>query len=378
MNLDGNNLNRYSVISQKPEIINFVQELIGDADLFTHSEITRVVFAVSTVVFIDVSGISEEDFGIIRQFATKILLISPIKGGSPLTNLNIKGMKFLIPYPCSKEIAKTYLNNFLYMINKTYGNEINNAETKVYSKEIEQLSEVLGVSAVANDIKQKMVECAKTDYPVLLLGETGSGKTTSAQIIHKISKRKNEPFMHINISTIGDTLADSVLFGAEQGAYTDAQKKEGLFKQASGGTLFIDEIGTASLSMQAKFLTIMDTGQFYSVGSAVPQKVDVRLLFATNENLKQKVAEGTFRKDLYYRMMGNFIYFASLRERKEDIPVIAARIAKENGKTLSENSIRKISEYDWPGNIRQLIFTIARACSKDKQIIEPDDIEFEI
>lgn len=227
-------------------------------------------------------------------------------------------------------------------------------------------------------VKKAIVSASQNDMPVLLLGETGTGKSTAARIIHDLSKRKIKPYVHINSSNVDDTFAETELFGSEKGAYTDAQKRDGKFKTADGGTLFIDEIGNASKRIQGKLLTILDTGNYYSVGSDVLKKTDVRLICATNADLKLKIMKGEFRKDLLYRIAGYVIYLPTLRERKKDIGLIAKYIAGKSGKTISELAVKKLESFSWPGNIRQLQFCLERACRTQKSEIDIQDIKFDV
>lgn len=235
----------------------------------------------------------------------------------------------------------------------------------------------LGESKVMYNLRKKIRKIAEADVPVLLLGETGTGKSTCAGIIHRLSKRSKYEMKSLNISTIDEAVACSTFFGTTLGAFTDALDKKGLFTLADKGTLFLDEIGIASTAVQSMLLTVVETGMFRKVGSETFEKSNVRLLFATNADLGEMVKNGSFRKDFFCRICGNVINFPTLRSRKEDIPYIINNYIKRKGKIFSDNAFNKLIEYNWPGNIRELHQCIDRALLySSKDIIEADDIDF--
>jgi transcriptional regulator with GAF, ATPase, and Fis domain len=210
---------------------------------------------------------------------------------------------------------------------------------------------------------------AKTNIPVLLLGETGSGKELVARYIHENSERLSKAFIRINCAAIAPGIIDSELFGHEKGAFTGAVKsRKGCFEMAHEGTLFMDEVGELSLDAQARLLRVLNDGFISRVGSEKNIKVDVRILAATHRNLKEMVRAGSFREDLYYRIVSFPISIPSLRERKEDIAELAKHyIAQSSLKfnikvpILDDKSLLKLTSYDWPGNIREFIAVIERA-----------------
>ncbi|MBR1638142.1 MAG: sigma-54-dependent Fis family transcriptional regulator [Treponema sp.] len=234
-----------------------------------------------------------------------------------------------------------------------------------------------GKSKLMRNVRAKIERASKLDGPVLLLGETGTGKSTAAELIHKLSVRREKPFASKNVSTISDTLACSTLFGTECGAYTDAVKKEGLFKTADGGTLFLDEVGMASLSLQAMLLTALESGVIQKVGSEKSERVDVRVIFATNASLVDMINTGLFRTDLYFRISDIVIQIPPLRERREDLRYMASEYAQKNGKMLSEDAFNMIEEYYWPGNIRELNQCLGRAFRNcPKELVSSDYLDF--
>jgi len=227
---------------------------------------------------------------------------------------------------------------------------------------------------------------APSSSTVLILGESGTGKEVLAKYIHFCSKRQG-PFVAINCAAIPEDLLEAELFGYEKGAFTGAVKsKPGKFEVANKGTLFLDEIGDLSPKLQAKLLRVLQEKQVERLGGNTPIKVDTRIIAATNKDLEKEVKEGRFREDLFFRL--NVIPFKlpPLRERKEDIPLLAQffvkKICKREGieeKKLSEEALKLLKDYDWPGNIRELENFIERlVVLTDKDIIEPEDLSIDI
>jgi transcriptional regulator with PAS, ATPase and Fis domain len=222
---------------------------------------------------------------------------------------------------------------------------------------------------------------------VLIQGESGTGKELAANAIHFNSKRSGRPLMKINCSAIPDTLLESELFGYEKGAFTDAKNtKKGLFELADGGTVFLDEIGDMKPFLQSKILRVLENQTFMRVGGEREIKVDVRIIAATNRDLEVLVKEGFFRKDLYYRLKVMVVEMPPLRERVEDILLLANLFIEENNKEYNKN-IKGFSgegkslliQYPWPGNIRELKNVIERAMIlTDQEYLTPKQLPFEL
>lgn len=244
---------------------------------------------------------------------------------------------------------------------------------------VHQNLDFVGKSKKSIEVKRKIEKIAKSDLPVLILGESGSGKTLVARLIHELSIRSMRRFFDENISAIPEHIAESELFGSVEGAFTDARNRAGYFEMADGGTLFLDEIGDASVNIQKKLLKVIETGEFRKVGSPETSKSDVRLVFATNSDLREKIKMGEFRADLFYRMANLVIEIPPLRERKDDIPELCERyLSKKNYfKCFSDSALDELCTFDWPGNVRQLHNTIERAVfnSDDSGLILPEHIE---
>ena len=236
--------------------------------------------------------------------------------------------------------------------------------------------QMMGRSEAMSQLYRIIARVVDNDLTVMITGESGTGKELVARAIHELGKRATRPFMAINMAAIPRELVESELFGHEKGAFTGAVvRKAGLFEQARGGTLFLDEIGDMPVEAQSKLLRVLQQGEFTAVGSAKLQKAEVRIICATHRDLLEKVALGAFREDLYYRLNVVPIRVPSLRERKEDIPEIAAHLmarASARGladRKLSEDAMRALMEYNWPGNVRELENTLYRlmalAASRD-------------
>ena len=245
-------------------------------------------------------------------------------------------------------------------------------ETEYLKEELKtllNLDEIIGESKPMLRVLQDVAQVADTDATVLILGETGTGKELIARAIHSASRRRDKPLIKVNCAAIPATLMESEFFGHEQGAFTGATKKrEGRFALADGGTIFLDEVGELPLDLQVKLLRVLQEGEFEPVGSSHTKKVDVRVIAATNRDLHKAVQNGNFREDLYYRLNVFPVEVPPLREREDDIVLIAStlaqRFAQRMGRTiqpLSDRDIRRLKSYSWPGNVRELQNVIERA-----------------
>jgi len=224
---------------------------------------------------------------------------------------------------------------------------------------------------------------ARTDAPGRIAGGSGTGKELIAKAVHEYSRRRSRELMTLNCGAIPENLLESELFGHEKGSFTGAiARRAGRFEQADGGTLFLDEIGDMPLSIQVKLLRVLQDGTYSRVGSNEMLSADVRIIAATHKNLAAEVGAGRFREDLYYRLNVVELRIPALRERPEDIPVLAEfflqRITRKNGMArihLSAEAVAALQAHHWPGNVRELENTIARACAlASSSILLPDDI----
>jgi DNA-binding NtrC family response regulator len=300
-------------------------------------------------------------------------------------NLAVKAMKsgaadFLIKPWNSDQLVTAIRNGIALRKIKTEGKKTTrqgngNQGPSVYP-------EIIGRSAAMNHLKEIIYTVAPTDASILITGENGTGKELVAWALHTKSKRRHDPFVHVDLGAIPETLFEAELFGHTRGAFTDAkEERAGRFEAASGGTLFMDEIGNLTLPLQAKILTAIQKREVIRLGSNKALPVNVRLITATNMPLYQMADSLEFRQDLLYRINTVELVVPPLRERKEDIGLIADYYIKifseqysKPGIEIREDAIQKLIEYHWPGNIRELAHAIERAVILCRgSILTPDD-----
>jgi DNA-binding NtrC family response regulator len=251
---------------------------------------------------------------------------------------------------------------------------------KTHLKRQTEEQQLIGESPVMRDLMATVKKVARTDYAVLIAGESGVGKELIANALHRESDRTDGPFVPLNCGAIPESMIESELFGYEKGAFTGAcMRKLGLLELASNGTLFLDEIGDMSPSMQVKLLRVIETARFFRLGGTRELNVNVRIISATNKDLKAELARGSFRSDLYYRIAGVTVQVPPLRERKEDIPRIVehckSRTQAFKHKQFSDESMKMLSGYAWPGNVRELRNVVQRALLLSKaDMIVPEDL----
>ncbi len=229
--------------------------------------------------------------------------------------------------------------------------------------------ELIGRTPAMLQVFKTIGRVATTDEPVLIVGESGTGKELVANAIHRSSRRADNPFVKVNSAALSPTLLESELFGHERGAFTGAvAQRTGRFEQANTGTLFLDEIGDMDVDLQAKLLRVLQTGQFERVGGDRTIETDVRIISATNRDLAARIAEGSFREDLFYRLNVVNIRLPPLTERREDIPLIAEHIVQRLSRkydwpqlALSPEAVARLAASSWPGNVRELQNALARA-----------------
>lgn len=275
------------------------------------------------------------------------------------------------------------LNRLLLTVRNALDKSTLQTETKRLKKKINKAFDIVGDSAAITDIKQTIEKVAPTDARVLITGENGTGKELVAKWLHDKSARAGGPLVEVNCAAIPSELIESELFGHEKGSFTSAHKqRSGKFEQATGGTLFLDEIGDMSLSAQAKVLRALQESQITRVGGDKKIKVDVRVLAATNKDLKKEIEEGNFREDLYHRLSVMIIQVPALRDRKDDIPLLVDhfmnQISNEYGtapKAMSEGAINQLKEYSWTGNIRELRNIVERLIIMSNDEITEADVK---
>lgn len=263
--------------------------------------------------------------------------------------------------------------------------EVNSLKEKAkgLNEEINRSSDpIIGESKAIKHVLEVASRIATTDANVLILGENGTGKELIAKHIHLLSERSQFPFISVDVCSLSENLIESELFGHEKGAFTDAKtERSGRFEVASNGSLFLDEIGNIPFGLQAKLLTVLENRKFSRIGSNTPISTNFRLISATNKNLNQLITQNCFRQDLFYRINTIQIEVPPLRDRREDIPLLAEYFMEKYGKRYSKSNLKiskkaldKLAEHRWPGNIRELSHAVERAVIlSDSTTLKPED-----
>jgi two-component system nitrogen regulation response regulator NtrX len=275
------------------------------------------------------------------------------------------------------------LNRVLLAIRNALDKKSLVSETKVLRKKVSKKYDIIGASKSIEDVKTTIAKVAPTDARVMITGANGSGKELVAHWVHEQSQRANSPFIEVNCAAIPSELIESELFGHEKGSFTSAVKQRiGKFEQANGGTLFLDEIGDMSASAQAKVLRALQESRITRVGGNKDIKVDVRVLAATNKNLKDEIEKGNFREDLFHRLAVILIKVPALAERIDDIPLLVEhfidQIAAEYGskpKSVADGALKELQKLPWTGNIRELRNVVERLVILGEDTITANDVK---
>ncbi len=257
----------------------------------------------------------------------------------------------------------------------------------IQREELREITGIVGETEEMEGVLERIVQIAPVNSTVLILGESGTGKELVARGIHALSPRRHRPFIAVNVAALPETLLESELFGHEKGAFTGAASlRKGFFELANGGTIFLDEIGEMPLSTQTKLLRVLEEREFRRVGGEDVLRVDVRVLAATNRDLREQVATGQFRRDLYHRLNVLRIDLPALRERRADIPRLIDRFIREFSAEherpfmgIDPEAVRVLVEYDWPGNVRELRNLVeSMVVLAPGRVIRPEDIPAEV
>jgi DNA-binding NtrC family response regulator len=257
-----------------------------------------------------------------------------------------------------------------------------NVSLKVRLQHQERVEGLVTDDPALKDILTTVERVAPADLPVLIQGESGTGKELIARALHRLSPRATHPFVAINCGAVPENILESELFGHEKGAFTGAQiRKPGLFEVADRGVVFLDEVGEIASSVQVKLLRAIETREFFRVGGTRPVQADLRIVSATNKNLKSEMQSGAFREDLYYRLNGVTIKLPPLRERKGDIPLLARyfldRLSPQ--KKLTREAVEALRSYAWPGNVRELQMVLQRAALlSSKSTLDAQDLPLDV
>ncbi|NVM20344.1 MAG: sigma-54-dependent Fis family transcriptional regulator [Desulfobacterales bacterium] len=285
------------------------------------------------------------------------------------------GVDGFLTKPIDEVVLKTHINSLLRM--KRLDSELEASRSRLdtireYHRRLSpgrsRTREIIGESPLIEGVRAMINMVKDSKIPVLILGESGTGKQLAAEALHWEGRRASEPFVQINCAGLQENLLESELFGYAKGAFTGAViNKKGLIEVAEGGTLFVDEIADMALAVEAKLLDVLDSGLFRRLGETVERKANVRIIAATNRELKKEIEKGLFRSDLFYRLNVFEIEMPPLRKRKEDIARLAeyflacSRLATISKKTFSSDALKALLEYDWPGNVRELSNVVERA-----------------
>jgi Nif-specific regulatory protein len=369
----------FSIISAR----NINKENITDLSEFSSGILKRVIEKKEPLIFYDVQNepsLSQYESILIRKIKSVIgvpilrdnqvwgvIVIDSQSNRKEFTESNLIFLKFF------SNLVSLVLDRIILLEKLQDENRIlkNRVETNI------QIPDMIGESQPMRILAKTIHRVAATDATVVILGESGTGKDLAAHAIHMLSSRSDRPYLAQFCGSIPDTLLESELFGYKKGAFTGATNdKKGLLEVADSGTFFLDEIADISEALQAKLLRVIENKEITRLGDTQSKKVDVRIIAATNKDIQQLVKAGKFREDLYYRLNVFPIKIPPLRERKEDIPILAEYFIKKFNKTgikLQKEALIKLEKYYWPGNIRQLLNVIQRALI----LIDSDKIEQE-
>ncbi len=338
-------------------VCTIVHDLDGADDELRHGNFDLIV--TDLVMDSETDGLKVLELARQTQPLAETVMVTA-HGDVPTAKAAIKGGAYdFIEKPLDLDVFRTLCTNAIQAVML----KAENANLKQFVDEKFGFEGIIGSSAAIRRVIQQLRQVAPSNIPVLITGESGTGKELVAHALHNNSPRTKARFAPLNCAGLSESILEAELFGHVRGAFTGAERdREGRFEYADKGTLFLDEVGDMPLVMQAKLLRVLESGEVIRVGANEPRHVDVRLISATNHDLAERVKEGRFREDLYFRIKGMEIHLPALRERREDIPLLArhyaAHFAGQNGRPvpqLGEDVMQALLAFDWPGNVRQLM-----------------------
>lgn len=329
------------------------------------------------LIIVDVSSISKENLELLfgeysKIDKNKLFLLVPSTISCDYMQIIYSNKMNYVNFPCDGNLLKKVLLE--------HGEFDVRPEPCVVSQNKFSLNYIdkrfIGKNIGIEKVKNLLANVASTEMTILFQGESGTGKNLLAEIANSLSKRNDKELVVVNMADIPENLVDSELFGTVVGAFTGSVNRRGYFSEANHGTLFLDEIADLPLSVQSKLLRVLETGKFRRIGSSREETVDVRFMCASNQNLKQLVFEGRFRKDLYYRIADIVIEIPPLRDRMDDIKMLVDYFLDKNI-SITDEAVRKLSEYLWPGNVREFVKCIKRAIVLgDGKVVREENIIF--
>jgi len=376
--------NKFSIVTAR----NINKESITDLSSFSSGILQKVIETKKPCIYHDVQnepGISQFKSVLIHNI--KSVLGVPISSQGKIVGViladslmyrqefNEENLQFLDFFSNLVSLALDKINSYEKLLDE-------NTVLKNQLETFGRIPELVGESLAMKQLTSLIHKVARTDATVLLLGESGTGKDLVSRAIHSLSKRKDRPYLAQFCGSIPDSLLESELFGFKKGSFTGATNdKKGLFEVSSGGTFLLDEIGDISTALQAKLLRVLENREIIRIGESYPVKVDLRIITATNKDLKQLVKEGKFREDLFYRLNVFPITVPPLRDRRGDIQLLTNHFVKiyfGNDIRVTPEAIKKLESYHWPGNVRQLDNVLQRsAILCDEDILLPEHIIIE-
>lgn len=377
---DVHGLQRLSLITKRQDITNFVEAMCSEEiSLTIASDFSSLTPANTRLLLIDASIFSDFDLENLEygeNCAEFSICILPQNIPSEIANYVEGSFRNILPFPVNRDYFNSYCRRVLRELRALRKDYI--SQKLSHQKIPDSLyGYFLGNSGIIKNVRGQILSAAYSKEPVLILGETGTGKTTAAQVIHKLSERRGRKMVSVSLSTIVETLAESAFFGHTRGSYTNAESESrGYFEEANGSSLFLDELGVAPVSIQAMLLTVLETGIFKKIGDSREQHTDVRMIFATNADLEKMLHTGNFRRDLYFRICDNLIRIPPLRLHKEDIRGMIMHYL-DTDMMITEDAIERLEDYSWPGNIRELHKCLKRASVNcNNRVITADAIDF--
>ena len=377
---DVHSLIRLSLITRRHDITNFVEAMcLEGITLTVASDFSAINSSNTRFLLIDASVFSDfnlENLEYGENCSEFSICILPQDIPEQITAYVENSFRYIIPFPVNAEYFRFYYGRVIRNLSKLRKNYISQKLT--HQKVPDSFSGYfLGNSSMIKNVRGQILSAAYSKEPVLILGETGTGKTTAAQVIHTLSDRRTKKMVSVSLSTIVESLAESAFFGHTRGSYTNAEcESHGYFEEANGSSLFLDELGVAPVSIQAMLLTVLETGNYKKIGDSRELHADVRMIFATNADIEKMLNTGKFRRDFYFRICDNLIRIPPLRSHKEDIRGMIMHYL-DTDTMITEDAIERLEDYSWPGNIRELHKCLKRASANcSNKVITADSIDF--